>query len=207
MTILPPHGTTYAQPLFEFIQGALTAAAVDKLSVQMSFLTDGELCNPSQTGVRLSDLQDGFNELLPLTEIAERFTGNELKLIFARSACRRQKPQQPNGLALHQDLEALGPDPKRAMRGAVMWLPLHDISDDTPALELCPVDPGCFLYHFRDGRRYSVVEEPPDVPLFTVSRMKAGDALIMSPRTLHRTSCKPWHTQERISLDLRFLPD
>lgn len=207
MTTSWPHGTNYAQPSFEIVRAALPPAAVEKLAAQMGFLTDTHLDNPNQTGVRLSNLQDGFNELLQLQDIAQRFTGRDVRLIFARSACRRQRPQAGNGLALHQDLEALGGEPKRAMQGAVIWLPLHDITDETPSLEICPIDPGQFLYHVRDGRRYSVVEEPPDLPLLTISRMKAGDAVIMSARTLHRTSCKPWHTRDRVSLDLRFLPE
>ncbi len=91
--------------------------------------------------------------------------------------------------------------------GAIVWLPLCEIDDETPSLELAIVDVGRYLDHITDESSYSVLKEPDETwPLVAITRMRPGQALLMGLNTIHRSSVKPWHTKERISLDLRFLP-
>lgn len=88
-----------------------------------------------------------------------------------------------------------------------VWCPLVDIDEATPSLELSPQLPLDRVDMVGDANGYSVVvDQKPfqNWPLVALTRLKAGDAVIMSPLTLHRSYVRPWHTRTRYSVDLRF---
>jgi hypothetical protein len=193
---------------FEFVQGALDRGAVENIAAHF----DHEHRNfpesrvKDQSGIPLREWVSLIRPLAPLDAIACRIAGGPVRLYLEKSSCRFQKPGGEAALTLHQDAFAVG---EKAMAGhcCVAWMPLVDIDDETPSLEICPVPQRAAHPHHRDASRYAVLTGEADVPLVNISHMRAGDIVFMSPLTLHRTSVKPWHKKERLSLDLRFLPD
>jgi hypothetical protein len=163
-----------------------------------------------QTGINLKDWEALLRPALdPLDKCIAVFLKRlrphpaKVRLHYDRSSCRLQMPSGDGALSLHQDVAALGVN---AALGAVAWVPLSKIDDDTPTLEVSVVDPGKFSPHHQDGLGYSVLPAPGDWPLMAISNMHIGDVLLMAPRTMHRTSVKKHHSKERLSLDLRFVP-
>ncbi len=153
--------------------------------------------NPRQSGMPLTE--QAWLKTILRTEIS----GYHLRL--DRSSWRTQQPDGHGALTLHQDTEAL-----RGTNGWTAWLPLVEIDELTPTLEICPWLPNGVLPHKRDAANYSVLADDVKLghwPLLTVTGLALGKAVIFGPRTLHRTCVRPWHTKIRHSLDLRFLPD
>lgn len=161
---------------------------------------------PRQTGFSLTGI-DFSGRLEVLESLVSKKAGVSLKLRQDMSSCRTQPPDGKGALALHQDTAALGVDPTQ-VPCCVIWLPLCDIDESTPTLEVALGSPRQALQHISDENLYAVL--PPgsgiDPPLATLSHMKMGDAMLMAATTLHRTCARPWHTKQRISLDLRYLP-
>lgn len=159
-----------------------------------------------QSGFRISDWPEITSHLAPLDRMASTVAGAPLKLSLAHSSCRWQLPRAEGALALHQDIAAVGAIGETHIC-VVAWLPLCAIDDETPGLEICPLLPDRFYEHKADKVGYSIIDDPPDVPLVNLSHTRLGDIVWMDVRTLHRTCVRPWHKKERLSLDLRFLPN
>lgn len=194
---------------FEILDAALPRLEVSGLATLLLDLHKREnLRYPGQTGFQLQPWADKLACLGALEYAARQLTGSLLKLRLDRSSCRLQPANGQGQLALHQDRVALGL--KNAWDPAcVIWLPLCDIDEFTPSLDVCPVPMYQLLSHKKDAAGYSVLADNVDkaeIPLVTITRMRMGQALWMHSTTLHRTSVHHWHTKDRISLDLRFLP-
>lgn len=91
-----------------------------------------------------------------------------------------------------------------------VWLPLHDIDEQTPTLEISRVAAPDFIPHKTDPAGYAVLRDEGDyaanVKLDRLSSLPQGRGVIFGPLTLHRSCVLPHHTKSRTSMDLRFLP-
>lgn len=160
---------------------------------------------PGQTGIRLLGVKSEIKALLRLEDICSDILDQRMKLYFDRSSCRLQRPDGKGKLGLHQDeIALLAKEPNQPRM--VAWVPLCDIDDETPTLEICPIRLDNFLPHRTDEFSYSVLKHDPKLPLVSLSKLILGDVVWMHSTTIHGSSIKPWHTKTRLSLDLRFLP-
>lgn len=90
-----------------------------------------------------------------------------------------------------------------------VWVPLTDIDEFTPTLEMSPLLPDGYQKHMPDAAKYSVIADQKqfaDYPMLQITNLAAGWGILLTPLTLHRTCVRPWHIKVRHSLDLRFLP-
>jgi ectoine hydroxylase-related dioxygenase (phytanoyl-CoA dioxygenase family) len=187
---------------FQIIPAVLTRAELEPLVKLLVKGHEDGRAHPGQTGFALTACPE-TQPLLALNELCSKHLNHTVTLRFDRSSCRLQIASGQGQLRLHQDKVALaGKKPGEI----IAWVPLCDIDEETPTLEICPIAQGQFLDHGLDAVGYSVLRTDPGFPLITITRMTMGDVVLMMPTTLHRTSVKPWHTKSRLSLDLRFFP-
>lgn len=157
--------------------------------------------HPLQNGYELTNSGLVFPNL---EEYLEERNQRKLTLRLNMSSCRIQEPTV-GALSLHQDYVAMEKSGSKMPVSVTVWIPLDDIDDYTPTLELCPELTHIMHPHIRDENRYAVMEKEVDCSLVSLTRIKAGTGVLISPLCMHRSSVKPWHTKIRHSLDLRFV--
>jgi len=188
------------KPAFRIIRAALPLDLVLVIASTFRRLhaEHSELRAKGQTGIKVTSAPDMIQEWLQ---------GIRPGMRLLPSSCRLQTPDGAGALELHQDAGVIGggtnPNPMQ-----VIWLPLTPIDDATPSLEICPIIPPRHYWHQPDAAGYHITREADaaKMPLVAITKMNLGDIIVMSPYALHRSYVRPWHTKERLSLDLRFLP-
>lgn len=163
--------------------------------------------NPLQTGFGLGSQPWVYDYLKQLETIAEEHWGHPAQIMLDRCSCRKQEPDQVNGLAFHQDIAACAvkhQDDKRL----VFWVPLVPIDEYTPTLALC-TDEVPYMAHVTDQFNYSVLQNQVLAGLFNYVAMKdmaVGDVVMFDAATVHATLVMPGMTKTRWSLDVRLRP-
>lgn len=131
--------------------------------------------------------------------------GPQLCLLAKNSLPRRQRAQFPErAIAFHQDYEFTGPLPS----GVNCWIPLTPAGGDYPGLELWLAGPQRPLFHLSQAtaEREALTRQIPPEQLWRPC-LQAGDLLLLSFFTVHRTSLHAEMRQERISYELRLISD
>lgn len=213
--------TAHDFPAFEIVPNAIPNEAI--ASIYNSIVVDLPPQQPKQSGSVLTRFHKLYALLRPLEETISRKFGRRMFLRLDKSSYRTQLPTGEGALALHQDHVALQELVLKPFRRSTyrhtdpakepcctVWVPLVDIDDETPTLEVCPVLHS-FIPHKADQAGYLVVDEkltpiPGDLSLVTMSSLSAGTGVFLTSLTLHRSCVRPWHTKTRTSFDLRFLP-
>lgn len=207
-------------PVFDLIPGALPGETIAPIYERI--VQDLPPPTPGQSGQVLASM----HHLAAYFERLREHISDRLRcymyLRLDKSSYRTQEPVQEKSLALHQDYVALQERRKwlfglRAYYSdpatepsCTVWVPLCDVDEYTPTLEVCTRLPGSFLEHKGDAVGYSVVADsepykPPLWPMKEFSMLSAGTGVFLTALTLHRTCVRPHHTKTRRSFDLRFL--
>lgn len=206
------------QPVFDIMPEALPAPSITDLYTRM--IDEDPPMQTGQSGSVLAGTYHLESLLEPLRQrISDRFAC-KMYLRLDKSSYRRQPPDGRGALPLHQDYIALRElrtvpyighyhsDPLREPCCTV-WMPLNDIDEKTPTLQVCPRLPSGYIEHKSDAAGYAVLADSAEYegwPLYTISQLPAGWGVVFGPLTLHRSYARPWHTATRRSFDLRFFP-
>jgi hypothetical protein len=212
--------TAHDFPAFDIIPNAL--ASGDIAFIYNSIVADLPPAHPKQSGSVLTRLNKLYALLRPLEDTISRKFGRRMFLRLDKSSYRTQLPSGEGALALHQDYIPLQELLLKRFRRSThyrtdpakepcctVWVPLVDIDDFTPTLEVSPLAPAYFVPHRADDAGYLIASHPMEFegqPLVAMTRLAAGTGVFLTSLTLHRSCVRPWHTRTRTSFDLRFLP-
>lgn len=204
------------QPPFEVMQDAIFPG--DAARMHALLINEAPPPKHGQSGAHLDGL---YHFARYLTALERRISARyrcRMYLRLDRSSYRLQPPDGIGALALHQDYDALREPRQGPLRGPHMsepdrepcctvWIPLTDIDEETPTLQVCTRVPDRYITHKADDNHYAVLRYDGgyrDWPMITFTQLPAGAGIVFGPLTLHRTCVRPWHTKTRRSLDLRF---
>jgi hypothetical protein len=167
----------------------------------------GYIKENTQSGFQLSAYPESLFPLAPIAHTASQIMGVPCGILPRQSSCRLQAPNGEMALGFHQDFDALKLK-KGDERGLTFWLPLHDIDDKTPTLEVADhIPPERIFKHHCDECGYSVMEEQDrNKGPYTVLKLTAGDCAVFGPYAIHRTYIPKGADRERLSLDVRCKP-
>jgi hypothetical protein len=149
----------------------------------------------------------------PLAEIGRRYLGSSsCGFMLDAASVRVQPPDQlKRALAWHQDAFPASIRSERD-RGVAFWVPLSDIDDATPTLEVFPAQLDEIFATRTDDSYYAVLADEPavlsrmEVKPERVDNLRVGDVLVLDCFTLHRTCIPQGATKTRISADIRMRP-
>jgi hypothetical protein len=211
------HRYNLRQPPFDILPQAIgpwvMKVLVESLERERSPPTTG------QSGAVLDGMSSFAHYLKPLEESVSARYRCRMYLRFDRSSYQVQPPDGVGKLELHQDYDALRELRRELFTSnhfmshppdepcCTVWVPLTDIDEETPTLQLSPRVPDEYLEHRADPAGYAIIDRASayeDWPMVTISQLRAGDGVIFGPLTLHRSFVRPWHTKTRRSFDLRF---
>lgn len=208
-------------PAFDIIPNAVSSAAVAPIFDDI--IPRLPSAQPKQSGRVLTSVPQLGVHLAQLTDTISRKFGRRMFLRLDKSSYRVQPPDPTTALALHQDCVALQELVLKPFRRSTyrhtdpakescctVWVPLVDIGEFTPTLEVCPcLPPEGFIPHAPDGAGYLILADDTGYkrwPMVSFTQLGAGTGVFLTSLTLHRSCVRPWHTRTRTSFDLRFLP-
>jgi hypothetical protein len=213
-------------PAFDLIPNAIPSAAIS--NIYNNIIADLPASLPGQSGAVLTKFNNKLHTLLrPLEDTISRKFHRRMYLRLDKSSYRTQLPSGEAALSLHQDYLALRDVRKKWLRRphtpwhyysdpakescCTVWVPLVDIDEVTPTLEVCSRLPRGFVEHKPDAAGYLIILSAAAAalandPLVAFTRLAAGTGVFLTSLTLHRSCVRPWHTRTRTSFDLRFLP-
>lgn len=176
-------------------------------------LIDGAIPDTGQNGIGWAHTEN-HPKIMRLLRTVETVASQRMKramqIEVSLSSLREQRPNGYGRIELHQDCEAVGGEKdwdKDWSKRCVVWLPLCDIDDYTPTIEVSPDLPSGMLPHERDAAWYSVMKERTSgIDLHRMTGLRMGDVVILHALAVHRTCVLPQHDKTRRSLDLRMFP-
>jgi hypothetical protein len=126
-----------------------------------------------------------------------------LVALVEKSQLRRQLPEaDEHALGYHQDAAVI-----EGREGAVFWLPLTPVDQDTPGLEVVtdwPADK--FLPHGHRDNGFLEFAENVSASTVALNDMRDGDIGVFKLSTPHRTLITEGMNKPRISIDVRAVP-
>lgn len=129
--------------------------------------------------------------------------GPDGKIFASYSTPRRQSPVSPDrAVCFHQDQEFMGP----LQRCINVWIPLTAAGGQHPGLEIWLDGPQETLLNFGmepDEREQICARMRPEQ--HWKPELKAGDVLVFTHYTVHRTWMSPEMSQARYSYELRLI--
>lgn len=199
------------QLLQEWLPRFVTAVEESERQFQQGQLSESEYQNYYRFGHPLPRLVEGFElwlqalfAYLPLRHLLRQLYGPEVCIMGAYSLPRCIQPDFPlRKLDFHQDYEYIGP----VQEAINIWTPLTSAGGLYPGLEVWlngPQKPVLKLEQSQ-AERQAIVAKIPPAELWH-PEMQAGDVLIFTPYTFHRTYLSSEMTQNRISYELRLCP-
>lgn len=175
-------------------------------------MPETELLNYYRFGHPLPMFIEGFDSWLaalfghlPLRNLLRSLYGPQVQIMGSFSLPRIQEPElKERALPYHQDYEYIGP----VEQAVNVWIPLTPAGGDYPGLEFWVGNPQKpLLVHGQpESERQQVLDQAPPEAWWQ-PQLKAGDILIFSPYTIHRSHLTEQMTQTRISYELRLCPE
>lgn len=140
-----------------------------------------------------------------LQQVLQHLFATRPWLLLTDSAVRRQSPQQPRyQIHYHQDHEFLG----QFEQALNVWIPLTAAGNRQPGLELWLDGPQQVLLNLQmsQAEREAVWSSIPATQLWQ-PELAAGDLIIFTHYTVHRTWVTPNMEKNRYSFEMRLISD
>lgn len=143
----------------------------------------------------------------PLVEIIKKYFNEEIGIVNRQSRIRRMKSDNiEHSLPAHQDIVVF--DTRTAF---TLWIPLVDTGEDTPGLSVFLENVDTAIEHSleKSDGRYAEIELDEyyvESSKWLKPVVRAGDAMIFPPTTVHRTFVPEKVTKDRYSCEFRLVP-